>query len=192
MVDAPSGGGQDTLGEHVARAVEALLAGLEHEHDVAGEVVAVGAEQPCGPGQRRGVQVVPAGVHGAGPRGEVLAGALGDRETVHVAAQQDHRGVRAGARGGAAQDGGDRRRRRPLGDLQREPLHRGQYPVPGPGQGQPDLGVTVQLPAQVHQVRLQRPGVVTKIHKRPLGSYRRATLPAGGPARVSEPARYGT
>ena len=96
---------QHALLDHEPAAAGALLAGLEHEDDVPGQLGLARGQQPRRPGQHRGVQVVAAGVHGAGdPRGVGQAGALGHRQRVHVAAQQhglarpaaaQHRGHRA-------------------------------------------------------------------------------------------------
>lgn len=94
---------QDALLDHVPCAVPALLPRLEHEHHVPGEAFAPVGEQPGGADETGGVQVVAAGVHGAvDPGGELRAGALGDRQTVHVPAQQDDGA--AGLGSAAAQD----------------------------------------------------------------------------------------
>src|ERR671927_286621 len=48
-ISGPGAGGvQHPLLDHVARPVEPLLAGLEHEHDVAGQLLAPGGEQARG------------------------------------------------------------------------------------------------------------------------------------------------
>ena len=52
-----------TLVEHVLRAAEALLAGLEHEQHPAGQVVAAAGEQLGRTDEHGGVRVVAAGVH---------------------------------------------------------------------------------------------------------------------------------
>jgi hypothetical protein len=66
-------------------------------------------EDSCGADQRRGVQVMPAGMHSAIARGEVDLDLFVDRQRVHVAAQQHGGGVwlRAPA---ATQHGSHRRR----------------------------------------------------------------------------------
>ena len=87
-------------------AVQAFLAGLEHEHDVAVQRIAVRAQQPSRAGQHRGVQIVAAGVHHAVDRAAVLdVSEFLHRQGVHVAAQQDGR-HRAARLGGTAQDRG--------------------------------------------------------------------------------------
>ena len=102
--------------EHEPRAVPALLAGLEHEHHRAGQPVAPLAERARGAGQHGDVGVVAAGVHGPFVlRGERQAGVLGQRQGVHVAAQQHGAAV-----GRAAQDGHQAAGRGALADLQRQ------------------------------------------------------------------------
>ena len=60
--------------------LQQLLAGLEHEHDIAGELALVGTQQPCRAHQRCGVDIVAAGVHEPVPlRRERHAGLLLDR-----------------------------------------------------------------------------------------------------------------
>ena len=120
-VRAAARGVQDALADHVARAVVAFLAGLEHQHDVAGQLPAAFGQQGGGPGQHRGVEIMAAGVHGAvDPGGEVDAGALLDGEAVHVRAQQDHGFVGRSVRCAAAQNRGDRRRGLAEGDFVRQ------------------------------------------------------------------------
>jgi hypothetical protein len=83
---------QQALTQHVRRSVVALLAGLEHEHDVPGEPVAMGGQQPRRPDQHRRVQVMTAGVHGVvdlGAEGQVHL--LVHRQRIHVASQEDDR-----------------------------------------------------------------------------------------------------
>ena len=59
--------------------VEAFLARLEHEDDVAGQLLAAVGQETGGAGEHGGVQVVAAGVHGAvNPGGEPDAGAFLD------------------------------------------------------------------------------------------------------------------
>ncbi len=85
----------------LAFVVPALLARLKEQSDVAGELAAVGPglEQGGRSQQHRGVGVVTAGVHDAGPfRVELGAVLLEDGERVHVG-PQPHRGA-----GGVALD----------------------------------------------------------------------------------------
>ena len=89
-----AGGVEDALVDHQAGAVPALLARLEHEDHVAGELLAVRAQHPGGADEHRGVQVVAAGVHDAvDAAAELQAGLLLHRQRVHVAAQQHRRSV---------------------------------------------------------------------------------------------------
>src|ERR1035437_7317545 len=77
---------------HYSRAVEALLAGLEHAQDTAGEARPTLDEQVGGAEEHRHVGVVTAGVHHAVDLGaEFQPGFLGQRQGVHVAPQQDGR-----------------------------------------------------------------------------------------------------
>jgi len=83
---------QDSLAQHVGRAVVALLARLEHEDDVAGQFVAVSRKDPSRPHEHRRVQVVTAGMHDTWfLAGVVKTGRLGQGQSVHVAAQEDRR-----------------------------------------------------------------------------------------------------
>jgi hypothetical protein len=151
---------QDAFVDHVAGTVPALFAGLEHEHDVAGQVGLARGEEPGGADQPRGVQVVTAGVHGAVERrGELLAAGFGDRERVHVAAQQD------GAAGpAAAQDGGDRREVLAEAGFQTEPVQRREHALLGARQVQADLGDAVQVAAEGDQLVEQGGGVGAQGH----------------------------
>jgi hypothetical protein len=56
---------QHAFADHVAGAVEAFLAGLEHQDDVARQAVPVLRQQRGGAGEHGRVEVVAAGVHGA-------------------------------------------------------------------------------------------------------------------------------
>ncbi len=94
---ALAGGLEQSLLQHVPGAVEALFAGLEHEDDPPGDLRTTVGEQAGGAGEHRDVRVVTARVHDAVDlRGEVQAGVLGQRQGIHVAAQQ-HRGPVGGA-----------------------------------------------------------------------------------------------
>jgi len=73
------GRGQHALADHVPRTVEALLAGLEHEHHVTGQFCLARGQQFRGTDQTGRVQIVTAGVHHAVMLGrEVLAATFGD------------------------------------------------------------------------------------------------------------------
>ena len=114
---------EQPLVEHVAGAVVALLAGLEHEQHAPGEVVAAAGEQLGGAGEHRRVGVVTAGVHRpvvAG--GEVEPGVLVQRQGIHVAAQQDRR-----PRTVAGQQGGDAARRLVDGHVDGQPFQRAEH-----------------------------------------------------------------
>lgn len=82
--------------EHHLGSVVALLARLEDQCHPAGHRLATPHEESCGTEQAGHVEVVTACVHRAVGRGEGLAAAFGDRERVHVCAQQ-HRGAGFGA-----------------------------------------------------------------------------------------------
>jgi hypothetical protein len=138
-------GVEQSLLEHVPGAVVALLPRLQHEHDLAGELVAALGQQAGGAQQHRRVQVVAAGVHRPGHlRGERQTGVLLHRQGVHVGAQQV---ARAGP--GAAQDADGGGGRRPDGHLDRQPGQLLQHGGLGARQLQPDLRVAVQPAAQV-------------------------------------------
>ncbi len=81
---------QQTVFNHEPRAVEALLAGLEHEHHASGEPIALRAQEFRGRREHRGVCVVTAGVHCAiHRRAKVDVGVFRHRQCIHVAAQQN-------------------------------------------------------------------------------------------------------
>ncbi len=62
-VDAPPSGLEQALVDHRLRTAWALLPRLEHEDDVALELVAQLVQDPRGADEARDVQVVAAGVH---------------------------------------------------------------------------------------------------------------------------------
>ena len=91
-----------------------LLAGLEQEADLAGEVLAHAGQHRGRAEQDRRVAVVPAGVHDAGVlRCERQPGVLLDRQRVHVGADRERGPGRAADE--APDDAGARRARRPRG-----------------------------------------------------------------------------
>ncbi len=155
---AAAGSVQDTLADHVAGAVEAFLARLEHQHDVAGQLVAAFGEQGRGAGEHGRVQVVAAGVHGALDRGRVVdAGLLLDGQAVHVRAEQDRGplgspGASGARRCAAAQDRGDRRRVLAQGDLVGQPVQRLEDLLLRARQLQADLRLAVQVVAEAGKV----------------------------------------
>ena len=139
---------QDALGDHLLRPRVALLARLEHEDHVPGQLSLPRRQQPGRPGQHRGVQVVAARVHRAVDLGGIgQAGALGHRQGIHVTAQQHRR-----ARPAAAQHRGHRAQLAPAADLKRQPVERGEHLLLGPGQFQPDLRLAVNRLAQFGQL----------------------------------------
>ncbi len=85
---------EEVIVDHGPCAADRLLGGLDEEDEGPGPAAACGREAVCGTQQAGGVHVVPAGVHhtvgGAGVR---QAGRLGDRQGVHVSAQQHARPV---------------------------------------------------------------------------------------------------
>ncbi len=162
-VGAPSRRVEHALLDHHAGAVPALLAGLEHQHHVAAQVVAVLGEQPGAADQARGVQVVPAGVHRAVGGRELEPGLLGDGQRVHVGAQQ-HR-LRVGlVAGPAAQHRGHRGGVGAGGDLQAEAVELLEHLLLRARQVEPDLRGAVQVLAQLGQVAGHAPGVVVQVH----------------------------
>src|SRR5699024_6809599 len=62
--------------QHERSSAETFFSGLEHEHDIACEIVAVCVQQVGGPHEPGRVQVVAAGVHGAVGRPEGYGGRL--------------------------------------------------------------------------------------------------------------------
>ena len=136
---------EEALVEHEASAVLALLAGLEHEQHPAGELAGTVGEQAGGADEHRRVGVVPAGVHLVVVlRGEVEPGVLGERQRVHVAAQQ-HRRPRLAA--------GQQRRHAARGlvhgDVEGQRFDRRQHLLLGDRQVVADLGPAVQRAAQL-------------------------------------------
>ena len=148
---------EHALLQHVPRAVLTFLAGLEHEHDLAGQRVpparAAAARRTrasrCGCRGRRRASTPSVSDANASPLSSL------QRQRVHVATQQhgrsgplavEHRGHRAARLAGA--------------DVQAEALERVQHRRLRPRQVEALLGVLVQLPAQRHGARLQRAGSV--------------------------------
>ena len=171
--DPGAGGIQDAFAEHVACAVEAFLARLEHEDDVAAELVPLLGQEGGGSGEHGGVQVVAAGVHcPIGPGGEVHSGLFLDGQSVHVRAEEDGRALAAvcfcllvpTARVFAAQDCRDRRRLLAQRDLVRQPIQRLKDLLLGAREVEPDFRLAVKVVAKADQVFLQVLGVVSHGH----------------------------
>ena len=138
---------------------QTLFARLEHEHDVAVELVAVRAKQAGRADEHRGVQVVTTGVHGAMMRGLKMSTGIfeirfDDGQRVHVAAQEDYR-----AGSCAPQDRRDRGQALAGADLQRQCGDRGEHALLSPRQVEPDLRNSVQVTTQSGEVGLERCGV---------------------------------
>jgi hypothetical protein len=143
-LDRPAPGLEHAFLDHVAGAVAALLARLEHEDHPSGQRLPPGVEQPCGGREHGRVGVVPARVHRAVHlRGEREAAVLTQRQRVHVAAQQHRR-----PRVGPVEDGGHRRAGLALRDMQVEALQSVQHGGLRGGQVEPQFGVFVQLTTQ--------------------------------------------
>jgi hypothetical protein len=141
---------QQPLVDHVPGAVEALLAGLEHEQDPPRELVAALREHPHGGGEHCDVGVVAAGVHAAVHLGgEGQAGVLGQRQRVHVAAQQ-HRG----AAPLALQHGHHRADRTAEVHLYRQVGQRGDHRIARARQVESELGMPLQGATQRDRARL--------------------------------------
>jgi len=147
---------EHSLVDHLPRAPQPLLAGLEHEDDIAGQLRLASRQQPGRAGQHGRVQVVPAGVHDPlDGRGIRKPGALRDRQRVHVPAEQDRPAGLA-----AAQYRGHRAERPAPADLQREPVESVQHLALRPGQIQADLRIAVNGVPQLGNVAADGDGIV--------------------------------
>ena len=148
---------EQALLEHVLGAVEALLAGLEHE-------------QRPGPASsaRRATssRAAPASIADVGSwpqacmapstlRRVLEPGVLGHRQRVHVAAQQDRRAGPA-----AVEDPDDARGARARRQRQTEPVDRFEDAVLGAGQVEADLGLQVEVAAYLDGAGKQVAGLV--------------------------------
>ena len=144
------GGVEQPVGDHLARAVVALLTRLEHEDDRARQLVAPGGQRLGRADQHGGVRVVAAGVHGAGDgRRVVQPGRLRHRERIVVAAQQHGAPVAAGL---TVQHGHEARRPRALMEGERQAGERGLHLGGRLGTVQADLRLRVDGAAQRHRV----------------------------------------
>ena len=139
---------EDALVEHDAGAAATLLAGLEHEAHPAMEVRASIRQQPRGADEHRRVCVVAAGV--GAPldlRAELLAALLGHRQGVGVGPQQNRRAVRA-----AVQVRHHRCDAVAGADGERETVEGVHDPLLGHGVVEPQLGMSVYVPAEADRV----------------------------------------
>jgi amidase len=137
--DVGPGDVEQSLVEHVARAVMAFLTGLEHEDDLAGELAATLLQDARCADQHRRVRVVTAGVHRVvDGRRVVESGVLGHRQRVHVAAQDDRRTGTA-----RVEDGGDAGERVAGRDVQSEPVDGLEHRLLRDGEVQAELGVAM-------------------------------------------------
>ena len=171
-VHPAAGGIQHAFADHVARAVEAFLARLEHQHDIAGQLVPAFGEERGRAGEHGGVEVVAAGVHGAVDRGGVVhAGLFLDGKPVHVRAEEHRRGAPAAC----GPPAGARRNRRAAvapprrtavtdvvllaqRDFVRQAVQRLQHLFLGSRQLQADLRLPVQVVAEPGKVSPASPG----------------------------------
>ena len=142
--------------DHHLGAVIALLAGLEHEHDAAGQGGPPRGQHARGADQHGDVRVVTAGVHGAVDLGgEGQARVFLQGQGVHVGAQQ-HRP----ARPAAVERGDDRGRLLSRARLQAEAVERFQHRLLGPRQGEADLRVAMDAASERDRVVQQAAGFV--------------------------------
>ena len=151
--------------DHVPGAVVALFAGLEHEDDVAAELVAMGAEQARRPHQHRNVQVVAAGMHGA-----VASPAKSSPvSSTTGSASMSARSSTAPARPSAPQHADDRRQARTAGrHLERQAVQSGEHLRLRARQLQTDLRIGVQGSPECDEIVLLGPRVIEQIHRRSL------------------------
>ena len=93
-VHPAAGGIQHAFADHVAGAVETLLARLEHQHHIAGQLVPAFRKERGGAGEHGGVEVVAARVHGAvDRRGVAHTRFFLDGQPVHVGAEEHRPGA---------------------------------------------------------------------------------------------------
>jgi 2-dehydropantoate 2-reductase len=167
---------EHALLDHVRCAVLSLLSGLEHEHDITGELVALCAQHSGSADEHRRVQVMSARVHRVAGGGKVTAAAFSDRQGVHVATQQ-HRPACAGS--GPAQYGRHRRQRLTRGDVERQAVEGGKDPLLGARELQAELGLLMKRPAKPDEVVLMGAGVVEQGHARMMAPMRYVVVGAG-------------
>ena len=157
-------GVEHALFDHEAGAVEALLARLEHEHDVTGEPVAALGEHPGRPDQHGRVQVVPARVHVPGiadRNGTSTSSATGSASMSPRSSTTSP--LAAVGHGPAPEHGGHRRRRAAGADLERQAVESRQHLLLRAREVEPDLGLGVQPVPQVGEIGGEGPGVVEEI-----------------------------
>ena len=78
---------EDSLGDHGRGTTGAFLGRLEHEDDIARQVIAQLVQDACGTDQSGNVEIVAAGVHGAIGCGIREVDEFIDGEGIHVCAQ---------------------------------------------------------------------------------------------------------
>ena len=150
-VDPASRHLQQSLGHHRLGTARSLLAGLEHEDDVAGELFASRRQDVSGADEGCDVEVVAAGVHHARLLGAVVTThLLVDRQGVHVATEQDHLAWPAGRLRLPPHDGDDGGQALPERDLEVERRERLDDRLLRAGQVVADLGMAVHLATQRH------------------------------------------
>ena len=109
-VDASPRGIQQAFADHRLGAAWPFLTGLEHQHNVSGELIAHCVKDASGADQGRHMEIMAARVHHTIVLRRVVdVDVLRDRQRVHVTAQQHDLSL-AGLRFGlATQNGHDRR-----------------------------------------------------------------------------------
>ena len=114
------GGLQNTGGDHVLRALENLLGGLEHELDGSFQFSFPGFQELCRAQEHGGVEIVAAGVHRAVGACKFLAALLGDGQGIHIRPEEDA-GLALADGGGQARpsagDGGEAQAFQLLSDI---------------------------------------------------------------------------
>ena len=188
-VDPASGDVQESLGHHGLGAAGTFLAGLEHEHHVAGQVFPAADKMRAAPTRAPTWRSWPQACMTPGSSEAVVdADLLGDRQGVHVAAQQDHLPRAARGLSRAAHDRDDRGGALAEGDLEVEGCERLDDRLLGARQVVADLGVPVHLPAQLQHHRRQLAGQTQGlVHGRVRGVLQHARSLVAGQARPRRP-----
>jgi hypothetical protein len=141
--------------DHAAGAGMTLLAGLKHEFDGAGKLVAVTVQEVHRLHQHRGMSIVTAGMHASGNlAGKAEPGLLRHRQRVHVAAQQNRAtALRAGS--GAAQRHDEAGCRRPAADPDIETTQPVEHCLGRQRQIEAELRLGMDAPTQCDRFRQQ-------------------------------------